>query len=334
MNKKYIIPIMIPEKKYPYNCTFFYQKGKLTKKDIRDTIDKYLASETDYDEVEIAFLGKAFTSLDEKKQKELLEIINEYIQNEKVNKIRIFARPDQINNNLLKTYKKYGIKTIELETMSRNDYILKCTKAPYRYKDIKRAAREIRWKGFVLGCHMLVGLPDSTRIDEINTAKELVKLKPKVARISPIFVMKDTKLEKDFNKQEYKPLTEMQGIEICKDLVRIFADKNVDTIRIGLQDADLKEDEGIVSGPYHPAFRKYVEINMWYDAIVEKIKQLSVKVKEVEISVNQADVENVIGIKNENMLKLKEIYDVDLIVKSNDEIKPGKCKIEIVKTFD
>ena len=334
MIRKYIIPIMIPEKKYPYNCTFYYTKGKLTKKDARQTIDKYLDAESDVDEVEIAFLGKSFTSLDKKKQIELLETVNEYIEKGKVNEIRIFAKPNEINKELLKDYKKYNIKTIELETISTNDYILKCTKIPYRYKDIKKAARIIKWKGFNFGCHMLVGLPDSTRIDEINTAKELVKLKPNSARISPIYVMKDTKLEKEFNKQNYKPLTEMQGIEICKDLVRLFADKKAKTIRIGLQDADLKEDEGIVAGPYHPAFRKQVEINMWYDAVVEKIKQLSVKVKEVEITVNQEDVENVIGIKNENMLKLKEIYDVDLIVKNDDEIKPGKCKIEIVKTYD
>ena len=43
---------------------------------------------------------------------------------------------------------------------------------------------------------MMVGLPESTRLDEINTAKELIKLKPKMVRIYPVLVIHNTKLEK------------------------------------------------------------------------------------------------------------------------------------------
>ncbi len=53
---------------------------------------------------------------------------------------------------------------------------------------------------------------------------------------------------------------------------------------------------------------------MWYDAIVGKIKKkLNAKVKEVEVSVNPIDSNNVIGHKKENVIKLKNTYDVDLI---------------------
>ncbi len=336
MKKQYIIPIMLPDKSYPYNCTF-YQKGKKTKKtkeEVKKQIDKYLKQESGYEEIEVAFLGKSFTSLEEKDQDELLQTVNDYIVDGKVNNIRILARPDQVTKKLLKKLRKFNVKTIELEVISSNDYILKCTKVPYKYKDIKKAARMIKWRGFTLGCEMMVGLPDSTRIDEFNTSKEIIKLKPKVIRICPIYVIKQTKLEKEYNEENYQPLTEMQGVEICKDLVRSFADKNVETIRIGFQDAELTEGEGIIAGPFHPAFRQLVQIAMWYDAIVEKIKKLNAKVKEVEVTVNPIDVENVIGIKNENILKLKETYDVDLIVKNDEEIKPGRSKIEIVKTYN
>ena len=43
---------------------------------------------------------------------------------------------------------------------------------------------------------MMVGLPESTTVDEINTAKQLIKLKPKMVRIYPVLVIKNTKLEK------------------------------------------------------------------------------------------------------------------------------------------
>lgn len=65
---------------------------------------------------------------------------------------------------------------------------------------------------------MMVGLPESTTVDEINTAKQLIKLKPKMVRIYPVLVIKNTKLEKDYNEGKYKPLTVTQAVEVCKDL--------------------------------------------------------------------------------------------------------------------
>ena len=73
---------------------------------------------------------------------------------------------------------------------------------------------------------------------------------------------------------------------------------------------------------------------MWYDAIVNKIKRLNVKVKEVEVTVNPIDSDNVIGLKKENVYKLKDMYDVDLILKQDEKVKKGKSKIEITKTYN
>ena len=130
----------------------------------------------------------------------------------------------------------------------------------------------------------------------------------------------------------------MQAVEICKELVRMFADKKIDIIRVGLQNTEeiaepgTKESE-VIAGPYHPAFRQLVESALWYDAVVAKIKKLNVKVKEVEVTVNPIDSNNVIGHKKENVLKLKETYDVDLILRQDENIKQGKSKIEITKTY-
>ena len=73
---------------------------------------------------------------------------------------------------------------------------------------------------------------------------------------------------------------------------------------------------------------------MWYDVIVEKIKKLNTKVKEVVVTVHPIDVNNVIGQKRQNINNLKEIYDLDLIVKSDEKVKQGKSKIEITKVYE
>ena len=186
---------------------------------------------------------------------------------------------------------------------------------------------------------MMVGLPESTKIDELNTAKALIKLKPKMVRIYPVLVVKGTKLEKEYQEGVYEPLPLVQAVEICEELVRMFADNKIEVIRIGLQNTDEISEPGsnnsqVVAGPFHPAFRQLVESGMWYEAIVGKIKKLNVKVKEVQVTVNPIDVNNVIGHKKENILKLKDTYDVDLIVKQDESIKQGKSKVEVLKTYE
>lgn len=289
--------------------------------------------------VEIAFFGGSFTAIEPKVQEELLQTAYEYIKTGKVDSIRISTRPDAINKEILKRLKKYKVKTIELGVQSANDYILKRANRGHTFEDVKKASKLIRWYGFKLGHQMMVGLPESTRIDEINTAKALIKLKPKMVRIYPVLVIKNTKLEEEYKEEIYRPLSVVQAVEICKELVRMFADNDIDVIRVGLQNTDEIAEPGsnkseVAAGPYHPAFRQLVESAMWYDAIVAKIKKLNVKVKEVQVTVNPIDINNVIGHKKENALKLKELYDVDLIVKQDENIKQGKSKIDVIKTYE
>lgn len=346
MKKQFIIPIFVPHLGCPNDCIFCNQKSisgqkeNMTKEKAKKIIEDYLDSIKNEDaEVEIAFYGGSFTAIETKMQEELLEIAYQFIQEGKVESIRISTRPDCIDKETLKRLKKYKVKTIELGVQSANDYILKRTNRGHTFQDVKRASKMIRWNGFKLGHQMMVGLPESTRIDEINTAKALMKLKPKMVRIYPVLVIKNTKLEQECKEGKYQPLSLVQAVEVCKELVRMFADKKIEVIRIGLQNTEEiadpeSKDSEVVAGPYHPAFRQLVESALWYDAIVGKIKKLNVKVKEVEVTVNPIDANHVIGHKKENVLKLKEMYDVDLILLQDETIKQGKSKIEITKTYN
>lgn len=346
MKKQYIIPIFVPHLGCPNDCIFCNQKSisgqtkMITKDDVKRIINDYLKKLKEEDIYkEVAFFGGSFTGIDIEKQEELLKAAYEFIEKKQIDSIRISTRPDYINKDILKMLKKYKVQTIELGVQSANDYILKRSNRGHRFEDVKKASRLIRWYGFKLGHQMMVGLPESTRIDEINTAKALIKLKPKIIRIYPVLVIKNTKLEEEYINGEYEPVTIVQAVETCKELITMFNKKKIEVIRIGLQNTDTitdpkEEKSEVVAGPYHPAFRQLVESAMWYDAIVFKIKKLNVKVKEVKVTVNPIDVNNVIGHKRENIDKLREVYDVDLIVKQDDNIKQGKSKIEITKTYN
>ena len=186
---------------------------------------------------------------------------------------------------------------------------------------------------------MMIGLPESTKLDEINTAKALIKLKPKIVRIYPVLVIKNTHLAKEYEQGEYIPLTVEQAVDRAKDIMQLFNNAKIEVIRIGLQNTEeitdpSEESSQVIAGPYHPAFRQLVESGMWYDEIVQKIKKFNIKVMQVTIKANPENINNIIGHKKENVLKLKEFYDVDVVVKPDENIKKGKFEIEIDKTYE
>lgn len=343
--QQYIIPIFVPHLGCPNDCTFCNQKSisgqtkKVTKREVKETIEEYLKSFKERNvHKEVAFFGGSFTGIEKEKQRELLEAAYEYVKNKQIQSIRVSTRPDYIDKDKLKLLKKYGVKTIELGVQSTNDYILKKCKRGHTYEDVKNASKLIRRYGFTLGHQMMIGLPESTKLDELNTARDLAKLKPKIVRLYPVLVIKNTELEKEYEKKEYEPLTVSQAVERCKELYYFFTNKKIAVIRMGLQNTDLisnpeNEKSEVVAGPYHEAFGQLVEDSIWYDSILEKIKKFNVKVKEIEIEINPENVNNVVGHKKENIDKLKDLYDLEVKVKQNTEIKSGKFEIKIVKTY-
>ena len=183
---------------------------------------------------------------------------------------------------------------------------------------------------------MMVGLPDSSEKDDIQTAKDIIKLKPKMVRIYPVLVIKGTELEEEYNKKDFIPLNVSQAVERSKEIVKLFRKKNIEVIRTGLQNTDSisspeKEGSEVIAGPYHPAFGQLVEDAIWYDKITDEIKKINSKVIRVEIQANKANVNNIIGHKKENIKRLKDTYALIATVKENDKIRQNDFKIKVLE---
>ena len=254
----------------------------------------------------------------------------------KVDSIRLSTRPDAIDKSILKMLKKYHVKTIELGVQSSNNYILARCKRGHSFEDVIKASKLIRLYGFNLGHQIMVGLPDSNEKDDIQTAKDSIKLKPKMVRIYPVLVIKGTELEEEYERGDFMPLTVSQAVERSKEIVKLYSQKHIQIIRVGLQNTDTitdtsKTESEVVAGPYHPAFGQLVEDSIWYDKIVEKIKKINAKVIKVEIEANPKNINNIIGHKKENIKKLRDTYAVIATVKSNEKIKPGKFNLDVLE---
>lgn len=345
MKKQYIIPIFVPHLGCPNACTFCNQRKisgemkDITENDVRDTIEFYLDSFKEKNLYkEVAFYGGSFTGIAPELQEKLLGAAYDYIKEKKINSIRISTRPDYINKEILKRLKKYKVKTIELGCQSTNDFVLEKAKRGHTYDDIVKASKLIRRYHFTLGHQMMVGMAESTEADDIETAKKLIKLKPKIVRIYPVLVIKGTELEEEYKRGEYQPLSINQAVDRCKELCYMFGKKKINVIRIGLQSTDSitspeKLTSEVVAGPYHESFRQLVEAAIYYDTIVNKIKKFNTKVKEVEITVNPQKVNSVIGHKKENIKKLKEMYDIDVLIKQDIKYPVEKIDVKISKRF-
>ena len=324
MEKTYIIPIELKETGEKEENIFSrvaelkLHEKQITAKDITDLIEENL-KEIAKNNVEISFVGEYFTKLDLDKQEELLSSILPYIKDGKISNITIETMPQYITRENLKVLKKYKFKNIKLNVATLNNYLLKRAGFPFTYEEIKKSSKLIKRMGFNLIYKIYIGLPDATKLDEINTAKFICKLKPKKVEIYPVEIKEKTKIEKEVQNGEYEQLTIIQSVERAKEIIYILTKKKIDV--------EIKDEEEECK------FKKKVESGIWLDTIVDKIKKYNVKVKEVEIEVNSQNYESAVGFENENIDKLKEYYDVDSKVVKKEEIKPGKLEIIIKKQF-
>ncbi len=324
MEKTYIIPIELKETGEKEENIFSrvaelkLHEKQITAKDITDLIEENL-KEIAKNNVEISFVGEYFTKLDLDKQEELLSSILPYIKDGKISNITIETMPQYITRENLKVLRKYKVKNIKLNVATLNNYLLKRAGFPFTYEEIKKSSKLIKRMGFNLIYKIYIGLPDATKLDEINTAKFICKLKPKKVEIYPVEIKEKTKIEKEVQNGEYEQLTIVQSVERAKEITYILTKKKIDV--------EIKDEEEECK------FKKKVESGIWLDTIVDKIKKYNVKVKEVEIEVNSQNYESAVGFENENIDKLKEYYDVDSKVVKKEEIKPGKLEIIIKKQF-
>lgn len=274
----------------------------------------------------LQIVDEDFTSIDIKKQEEILDKINKILKEYKAFGIKVMSTPDSIDKNNLKLLKKYKVKEIELIIESSNDYILKNIGVDYKFDVAKKIAKKIKSYRFLLSVKTILGLPESTVADDLNTIRQVIKLKPEQVTLIPCNVDYNKNVERLYEQNEFTPLSKIQLIERLKESIKLITHTKIRNIKIG-EDRQEVEEMPMVQ------FRNLVASEIWYEKIIEMIKSYNVKVKEVEIEVNSSDIDNVKGLNNKNLEQLKDVYDVELYVSKNDKLEKGNYKMKILKTY-
>ena len=328
----YIIPIFVPHEGCPHDCVFCNQdritgvKDTVTAETVYNILDEYLETiDRKNATVEISFFGGTFTGIREEKQRELLTVAKEYKEKGLIDKIRMSTRPDYINDYILTYLKEYKVDIIELGVQSLDNEVLIKAGRGHTAEDVVKASKLIKDYGIVLGHQIMPGLPGDTFEKDRETVKKSIEMKPDICRLYPSLVIKDTPMEKMYERGTYIPYTLDEAVEICMELYKMYTDAGVNVIRIGLQPTDeIAEGKDVVAGPFHPAFRELVEGRL----LADKIRNASQgKPCDLTVKINPRDISKLYSNKKVYFNKLiSEGYKIKVI--QEEEVDRGNILIE------
>lgn len=338
MSKRhYIIPIFIPHLGCPHDCIFCNQKKitgqqeNISVEEAEQIIERYLETiDSNNESVEIAFFGGSFTGIPWEDQNKFLSLANKYLVNGKIDAIRLSTRPDYITKDIIANLRKYGVSIVELGIQSMDRAVLEVAKRGHSPEDVINAITMLKNEGFVVGAQLMVGLPKDDEEKAIRTAKQIAGLKPHIARIYPVLIIKDTYLEVMYRKGLYKPLTIEEAVDISKKMLISLEKSGIKVIRIGLQPTDdLSMGNNVVAGPYHPSMRQLVETEIYKDMMLYILDNIEYNGKhDIEILSNPKDFSAVFGQKRSNYELLKNLYrDKTIVFKEDTSIDIGSISV-------
>jgi histone acetyltransferase (RNA polymerase elongator complex component) len=338
MNKKIkIIPIFVPHAGCPNQCVFCNQRRITGRPDVkvdgeyvRNIVEKYIETIDKDTHTEIAFFGGSFTAIDPEVQRELLMAAKHYKDLGIISRIRCSTRPDVINENILELQKKYGMDIIELGIQSLDDEVLRISNRGHNKRQSLEASRLIRDHGFVLGHQIMPGLPGTTKEKDIKTCMESIAMRPRMVRIYPTLVIKDTDLSDMYEEGSYKPLTLEEAVELSAYMYSLYSINNIDVIRIGLQNTDsINKDGDVKAGPFHPAFRQLVEERIYLYALTAELTRLDSGDIRGGLVIHAPNrlISSLAGQKRTNINKLKDKFAIK-------EISFKKKKDDIIEIYN
>lgn len=327
--KNNIIPVFVPHLGCPNNCVFCNQRRisgqtrPATPETVKTAIENAAALTDNKSKRQLAFYGGSFTAIPAKMQTALLNAAAPYLKDGTISSIRLSTRPDAIDAETLERLKKYGVTTVELGAQSMCDEVLTATNRGHTADDVKKASKLIKQYGFKLILQMMTGLPGDTEDTCVETAREIIALKPDGVRIYPTVIVRDTELYDMWKAGQYKEHTVEDAVNVCAALSRLFDDAGIPIIRMGLNPTEDLSGGDAVGGAYHPALGELVRSKMMLDD-AKKLLAGTPAGKNIVLGVNRSEVSVMVGQHRRNIEALKAEFSPKSIKVIEADVKKGK----------
>lgn len=260
-----ILPIFIPHAGCPHQCVFCNQRTISGQKTAalpgaKAQIQRWLQWLRPSKANEAAFYGGSFTGLDMDLQKQLLALTDELLEQGIIGSVRLSTRPDYINAEVLSLLREHRVELVELGVQSLDDAVLQRAERGHDAEAVYTAHKLLKEYGFQTGIQLMVGMPGQDFASVQDTAAMVAQLRPDIARIYPLLVIKDTPLAHSYEQGAFVPLSLEEAVEQSAYLYKTLTQAGIKVIRIGLQpDEELCAAGNIVAGPFHPAMGELVK---------------------------------------------------------------------------
>ncbi len=336
MNRKRVrIPFFISHKGCPHRCLFCDQsvisgsEGHFpSSREILEKISIWQSSAPDA-ELEVAFFGGTFTSLPETVQNDLLLPLQPLIKEGTIGSVRISTRPDRITREIVERVAALGVDAIELGVQSMNDTVLNDSGRGHTASDSSAAIKCIKSMGLHAVAQLMPGLPGDTSASALKSLDEVIEAGTDSLRIYPAVVLRGTGLAELYERGGFRPQTLEDAVRICAEMLLRAAASGIPVIRMGLQASEeLKTENNVIAGPYHPAFGHLVISELFHDRLLVILKEAE-KNGHITVKCHPCAISEVIGHGRINLTRLEKAGGWEISVKTEKSIPRYSLQVSI-----
>lgn len=317
------IPIFIPEEGCPNQCVFCNQRA-ITNHDValppqmvRPFVYDWLVKSNTHNKIiSVAFFGGSFTGIPVKAQEAYLSEAFKLKEEKVIDQIRLSTRPDYINQEVIKRLLNHSVDVVELGIQSLNDQVLASSKRGHTSQTAIEACLAIKDAGMQLIMQTMIGLPSSNTQIDLDTAEQVIKIKPDGVRIYPCLVYSDSELEDLYLKQRFTPLTLDEAVALSAQLTLSYEGNNIPILRVGLHASS--GNKALIAGPFHPSFKALVETEIWNGLLKDRLKEFyktrsidsksNLTPNRITIKANPAAINHAVGFGGRNKKELSQIF--------------------------
>ena len=217
------------------------------------------------------------------------------------------GRPDSIDENKLKTMKKYNVDRISINPQTMNDKTLKLIGRNHTSEDIIEKFNMARNLGFEdINMDLIIGLPGEGYEEFIHTKNEIIKLKPDSITIHGLALKRGSAM--------YESFVLKKGIEVTPqdEIIKMYEETK-----------NLGDSLGL--SPYYMYRQKNMVGNMENLGYAKKGKECIYNIQMIEekqtiIALGAAAVSKVIFLEEDRLERFPNLKDLHEYITRIDEM--------------
>ena len=144
--------------------------------------------------------------------------------------LSIATRADALADNVVEylydlSKRTYLIVELGLQTVfdKTGELINRC----HTYNEFLDGYKKLTDKGINVCVHLILGLPGETHEMMLKSVSEVAKLKPHAVKLHLLHILKDTRLAKMYENNEFKTLTREEYVDIVVDALEILPKETI-----------------------------------------------------------------------------------------------------------